>query len=661
MQSFLQYKRFRHAVKAQLERKQALENASEKREDEAGLVRGSFPLAPGCGVDTQRDLERGVRGEGRDYPCHPSEHLHAPHGYRPGELAEHDNESSVPRQVHQAMAATNRPQEEIEPRYQPSESDHEDKDGEGGEGSNGDGLSRQRSTSDASLAQLTTQVTEGTRLGRRLTGINVRRRNTTEGGDGNVFVVGYEGDDDPLDPHNWSFATRLKCTLILAAIGCVVGIASSIDSSAVPEAAREFGVSEVVASLGTGLFLVGFGAGALVAGPFSETVGRNPVYIGTLILYMIFIMAAGLAPNLGAWLAFRFIAGVFGATPLVCAGGSLSDLWRPMERTWSFPIFANASFTGPVLGPVIGGWIAQSPLVSWRWTEWITLIMSGLVLSIVILFQPETYPPTLLKWKAIHLRDITGEDRYRAEIEIRKESFLHRLQHALWRPFLLTAREPIIMLFALYLTVVYIVLFGFLDGYNYVFGETYGVSQGITGLCFLGIVVGIFCASFLVPVIYSWAKKDLRKIQEQGGDRLPPEFRLWFSMLGGAFAIPISLFWMGWTARPDISIWSPIIAGVLFGYGILCVFITSYQYIIDSYESYSASALASVTMIRYMASGGMIPASIPFYRNLGVAYTCTILACISAAMVPVPYVFYKYGPWIRSKSKYAITGTTNKE
>jgi hypothetical protein len=29
--------------------------------------------------------------------------------------------------------------------------------------------------------------------------------------------------------------------------------------------------------------------------------------------------------------------------------------------------------------------------------------------------------------------------------------------------------------------------------------------------------------------------------------------------------------------------------------------------------------------------------------------------------VPVPYVFYKYGPWIRSKSKYAITGTTNKE
>ena len=39
---------------------------------------------------------------------------------------------------------------------------------------------------------------------------------------------------------------------------------------------------------------------------------------------------------------------------------------------------------------------------------------------------------------------------------------------------------------------------------------------------------------------------------------------------------------------------------------------------------------------------------------MGVAYTLTIMACISSLMVPVPYVFYKYGHWIRSKSKYAI-------
>jgi hypothetical protein len=65
-------------------------------------------------------------------------------------------------------------------------------------------------------------------------------------------------------------------------------------------------------------------------------------------------------------------------------------------------------------------------------------------------------------------------------------------------------------------------------------------------------------------------------MQEQGHSKIAPEFRLWFSMLGGSIAIPVSLFWMAWTSRPDISIWSPLGASVLFGYGILCIFITRY-------------------------------------------------------------------------------------
>lgn len=293
---------------------------------------------------------------------------------------------------------------------------------------------------------------------------------------------------------------------------------------------------------------------------------------------MVFIMASGLAPNIGAQLAFRFLAGFFGSTPLTCAGGSISDLWNPMERVLAFPVFAAAAFTGPVLGPVMGGYVASSPLISWRWTEWcmswfirmlklsrtdcvtVTLIMSGLVLGLVVLFQPETYPPVLLKWKAKHLRDATGDNRYKAEVEIRGDPFMTRLKHALYRPFLLTATEPIIMLIALYLTVLYIVLFTFLDGYKYIFSEVHGTSEGVTGLCFLGIAVGLFLACGLVPVIYVWARRDLKKVQEQGGDRLPPEFRLWFSMLGGAAAIPISLFWMGWTSYVSIVLFALIVA-----------------------------------------------------------------------------------------------------
>lgn len=179
---------------------------------------------------------------------------------------------------------------------------------------------------------------DGASLGPTLTGVDVRDRTTNDGGDkdAKVFVVGYRGDNDSMNPHNWSFRVRLVATFQVACIGAIVGIASSIDSSALKGAAEEFGVSEVVESLSTGLYLAGFGVGGLFAGPISETLGRNPVYIATMTLFMIFVMASALAPNIGAQLTFRFFAGFFGSTPLTCAGGSIADMWDPLERVFAF-------------------------------------------------------------------------------------------------------------------------------------------------------------------------------------------------------------------------------------------------------------------------------------------------------------------------------------
>lgn len=406
MQSALQYRRFRATLNAQLTRNDERAEQKLPREEDVGNKQRSLPTASSETTSEQTNTEQGhalrnIREE--------SEEKEEEEQQPPGEI----DDSILEKEEHEGIPE-----------------DH--------------------------LSRFSTQQSEGTALGRALTGVEVRRRKTHEGGEGNVFVVGFEGPNDPMNPKTWSRTKRFAITFSVASIGCVVGLASSIDSSAVREASAEFGVSEVVESMATGLFLIGFGAGALFAGPFSETLGRNPVYIVTLALYMIFVMAAALSPNIGAQLAFRFIGGCFAATPLVCAGGTISDLWTPMERVYAFPIFAVAAFAGPLFGPVIGGFIVQSPYLSWHWVDWMTLIISAVVLGIIVFLQPETFPPILLKWKAQHLRELTGDERYRAEIEIRSETFMQRLGTALYRPFLLTATEPIIILIALYLTVVYI-------------------------------------------------------------------------------------------------------------------------------------------------------------------------------------------------------------
>lgn len=50
----------------------------------------------------------------------------------------------------------------------------------------------------------------------------------------------------------------------------------------------------------------------------------------------------------------------------------------------------------------------------------------------------------------------------------------------------------------------------------------------------------------------------------------------------------------------------------------------------------------------------MTVVGIPFYRNMGVHWTLTIMGGISALMVPVPYLFFRYGKKIRGWSTYAV-------
>ncbi|BFZ53575.1 hypothetical protein PYCC9005_000602 [Savitreella phatthalungensis] len=465
----------------------------------------------------------------------------------------------------------------------------------------------------------------------------------------NVLQVEFSGPDDDMNPHNWSLKKRWGVTLCTVLVCFIVGFASSVDSVAIKAAAQEFGVSEIAQTLEVSLYLVGFAFGALVSGPFSETFGRNPVYLGTLFLFMIWIMASALAPNFAALIIFRLIAGFFGATPLVVTGGSLSDVWTPIERSLTFPIFANSAFLGPVSGPVVGGYVAQQ--LGPRFDEWVTMWWAAATLIILFFLMPETHAPTLLKWKAQEMRKLSGDNRFRAEIEMRQETFIQRCEHSLIRPFQMICQEPIIMLIALYMSVVYIILFGFFSAFEFLFTQTYGLNTGLTGISFVGIDVGICLGTLFTPFMY---KRYKHKAEAAHQAALPPEERLLLAMLTG-WCIPAGLFWLAWTNYPSIPIWSSLGATALVGIGILGIFIPCYQYIIDAYTQYAASGLAAITFLRYLVSGGAVIFTIPMYKNLGVHWATSLLAFLSAACVPIPFAFYFYGERIRSRSRYAQT------
>jgi len=306
------------------------------------------------------------------------------------------------------------------------------------------------------------------------------------------------------------------------------------------------------------------------------------------------------------------------------------------------------SITARELAPIVGGWVLSNPKLGWRWTEWITLIISGFSFLISFIFLPETYLPILLHWKAKHLRRITKDNRYVSE-HSERASYYKRIK-AIWpMPAKFLRTEPVIAVFGGYFCFLYILLFTFLSGFDYIFRDTYNLSLPSEGSPFAAIAVGATTFTLGAPGFYSWARY---KTEWHRGAPIKPEFRLWPAIITAPL-LPISLFWLGWTNYPHISIWCGLAACFVFGIVLIAIYVSIYEFIIDSYGEHAAVALASITMARYLTAGGMVIAVRPMYEGIGVQWSMTILGCFAIILTPAPLIFWKFGHKLREKSPYA--------
>lgn len=121
---------------------------------------------------------------------------------------------------------------------------------------------------------------------------------------------------------------------------------SSADSQAAAKIASEFGVSRTVESVASACFVYGVAIGALFAGPISETVGRNPIYIGSRVVHLAFILGTALSPNIATQISCRFLAGLGASIILAIHGASIADIFGPEGRNLAWPLVATASFLG---------------------------------------------------------------------------------------------------------------------------------------------------------------------------------------------------------------------------------------------------------------------------------------------------------------------------
>ncbi|KAI4249021.1 MAG: hypothetical protein LQ352_005756 [Teloschistes flavicans] len=459
-------------------------------------------------------------------------------------------------------------------------------------------------------------------------------------------LVDFDGQDDPYRPINWPFRKKIITTVLYGFTTMGSTWASSVYSPAIDPISKQFQVGSEVSLLGLSVLLVGFGLGPLIWAPLSEVYGRKPAVLAPYFLAAVFSFGTATAKDIQTIIITRFFAGFFGSAPVTNTGGVLGDIWAPEERGTAIVGYAFAVVGGPVLGPIVGGAIVQSYL-RWRWTEYLTGIMMLFILLLDVLILDESYPPRLLVFKARRLRILTGNWALHAKFEEWDVSLKELVIKFGIRPFqmLLT---PICFFVALYASFVYGILYANLASFPIAFQEERGWDQVVGALPFLALLLGIIVGG-VANVLNS---KFYNRRFIANGRKPVPEARLPPMMVGSLFFAG-GLFLFGWTSPKEINWVVPCFGAALIGIGFFTVFQAALNYLIDTFQRYAASAIAANTFLRSVFAASFPLFVNPMFHQLGIPWASSVFGFFAVALIPIPYLFYLYGPRIRAKGKYS--------
>lgn len=465
------------------------------------------------------------------------------------------------------------------------------------------------------------------------------------------FLVEYSGPDDPEHPQNWSITKKTIVVAEIMFLTCVTYMGSSIYTPGQEQIQEEFHVGHVVGTLNLSLYVLGYGLGPIIFSPLSEfaKIGRQQLYIWTLFGFAMLQIGCATAPNIVGLIIIRFITGVLCSPSLATGGASIGDIISPEYVPLFIGLWSIGAVASPVLGPLVGASMVVAK--NWRYIFWLMLWLSSLTLIVLIFFFPETSADNILFRRARRMRKVTGDDRYYTE-KARSEDHLSMKELAtiaFYRPFEIIIKEPIVLALDLYIALCYGTFYLFFEAFPIVFVGIYNFTLIETGLAYMGFCVGCVIAYSLCVVFL--AKVVGKKFAD--GTFTPETFML--LAMAVCWTLPLSLFLFGWAASVHWIV--PIIAEAFFIICVFNLFQATFAYLAISYPKYLASVFAGNGVCR----GGFACAFPLFgkamYDNLAikgypVAWGSSLLGFFSIVLAIIPFLLYKYGPYLRSKSSF---------
>ncbi|CAO3592564.1 unnamed protein product [Absidia cylindrospora] len=323
--------------------------------------------------------------------------------------------------------------------------------------------------------------------------------------------------------------------------------------------------------------------------------------------------------------------------------GSVADIYPVEERGRPLAIYNTGSFTGPMFGPLVGGFLVER--WGWRSVFWMLFAIGCLSLVLVLFVMEETYREEK-KWNASKEDsdlDI-GQDKTPSNETVAPSA---KTMNPLASLVLL--RHPFVFICAMATGLSFGAMFAIENMLPPLYTKVYGLSSGIIGLTFLSPGIGeVFGSLFSGHLSHHYLHRAIKK----RGYAIP-EDRLAMNLWPAALILnPLSLSLWGWSVALGWSVWVSIVMFCVQCFAMVQIFNPTMALLVDAVPGRGASVTAAANLIRMIWSCILSLIANPMTTTLGPGWVTIFFGMLNFAWAFALILLKIKGTQIRKYSGY---------
>lgn len=459
------------------------------------------------------------------------------------------------------------------------------------------------------------------------------------------------------DPHDWPVLRKVYANVVYNVITLVSTYTSGAYSPGIDEMVKDLPASHTVSQLGTSLYMFGLALGSLLWAPLSQSLGRRPVFLMSLLGATFFNLGVCLSQNVHSLLICRALAGCCAGATFPNVAGSIVDMTSKRNRILFNTMFRYFTFVGPPLSALLGAVAVHDS--NWRWNLRSIPIVCFAVLILYTFTVPETHGSVLYR-----------KQQSRCEAQVKNTGTLRRsfdrlfpcretvqrtlgqVKSSLLVHWTLFVEEPLLIIACFYTAMLYGLLYGSLLFFPEVWQDIRNLTPVQVGYTYAAVIVGFSISGLLVGCFIQ--NREYIRAYDQGAST--PELRIRSGIWSSLF-VPIGLFVFAWTT-PFVEVhWSgPCIGIFFFAFGMLSVFNSWLAYLTDTYSNNTAAVIGINTFCRSAVAGAFPLFTKQMVHAMTFQGAMSMFAGISLPLTGLGFIFGLYGHRLRKRSKHAVHG-----